>query len=167
MYFIGAAVQVHELLQETAASITLKPFVTPCSAAVRAQHLRRPPEGCRACQTQTTTQPKKVYYKGIYITFDVWIQHARDFASFSQALSFAYRGRTDRPMGPKQKSFFQKPDFLPSEKRLRNLHGKKCEKSEKITNFEVPRPSKNPPKISLKSKFQKTCKFIICFQIFY
>ena len=42
MYFIGAAVQVHELLQETAASINLKPFVTPCSAAVRAQHLRRP-----------------------------------------------------------------------------------------------------------------------------
>ena len=39
MYFIGAAVQVHELLQETAASITLRPFVTPCSAAVRAQHL--------------------------------------------------------------------------------------------------------------------------------
>ena len=39
MYFIGAAVKVHELLQETAASITLRPFVTPCSAAVRAQHL--------------------------------------------------------------------------------------------------------------------------------
>ena len=38
-YFIGAAVQVHELLQETAASISLRPFVTPCSAAVRAQHL--------------------------------------------------------------------------------------------------------------------------------
>ena len=42
MYFINAAVQVHELLQETAASINLKPFVTPCSAAVRAQHFRRP-----------------------------------------------------------------------------------------------------------------------------
>ena len=39
MYFIGAAVQVHELPQETAASINLRPFVTPCSAAVRAQHL--------------------------------------------------------------------------------------------------------------------------------
>ena len=39
VYFIGAAVQVHELLQETAASITLRPFVTPCSAAVRAQHM--------------------------------------------------------------------------------------------------------------------------------
>ena len=43
MYFIGAAVQVHELLQETAASINLRPFVTPCSAAVRAQHLELQP----------------------------------------------------------------------------------------------------------------------------
>mgnify|MGYP006903436411 CR=1 FL=1 len=44
MHFIGAAVQVHELLQETAASITLRPFVTPCSAAVRAQHLEYAPK---------------------------------------------------------------------------------------------------------------------------
>ena len=44
MYFIGVAVQVHELLQETAASITLRPFVTPCSAAVRAQHMELSPK---------------------------------------------------------------------------------------------------------------------------
>ena len=64
MYFIGAAVQVHELLQETAASINLRPFVTPCSAAVRAQHLRRPRRGAGRARSKQQLSQKKYTTKG-------------------------------------------------------------------------------------------------------
>ena len=89
------------------------------------------PEGVHGVLDQTTTQPKKVYYKGIYITFDVSIQHGRDFASFSQALSFAYRVRTDRQTGPKSQYFFPKTWFFAVRKKASKFEGKKCEKMRK------------------------------------
>ena len=70
-----------ELLQETAARIYLRLSVTPCSAAVRAQHSAAPEgvHGVLESKTLNERKPKKAYYKGIYITFDVWIQHGWTF----------------------------------------------------------------------------------------
>ncbi len=47
--FLHAAVLPHELLLETPERIYLRLSFTPCSAAVRAQHIRRRPSGRRAC----------------------------------------------------------------------------------------------------------------------
>ena len=41
---LACAKLLHELLQETAASIYLRLSVTPCSAAVRAQHMELSPK---------------------------------------------------------------------------------------------------------------------------
>ena len=46
---------VREFLQETHIEIRSGFSFSPCSAAVRAQHIRRLPKGCRACQIQGTS----------------------------------------------------------------------------------------------------------------
>ena len=50
-------------------------------------------------------------------------------------------------------------DFLPFQVAFKILHRKNVEKSAKIEDFGLPKPSQNPPKILPKSMSQKTCKF--------
>ena len=49
--------------------------------------------------------------------------------------------------------------FLPFQVAFKILHRKNCEKSAKIEDFGLPKPSQNPPKTLPKSRPQKTCKF--------
>ena len=61
---LACAKTLLELLQETAARIYLRLSVTPCSAAVRAQHFRRPQRGARRARSKTRGSQKKQTTKG-------------------------------------------------------------------------------------------------------
>ena len=121
------------------------------------------PNGVHGVLNSLTNSANKVYYISTLHSFNVWIR----LFLMKPSSKLCLPGPHGPPNGPKIEILFSKIAFLAVQKKASKFEWKKCKKSEKITNFEVPRPSKNPPKIGLTSKSPKTCKFIIFFDIFY
>ena len=135
----------------------------PCSAAVRAQHIRRLPKGCRACQTLIISSSLCLPLRPAS-RIRLQIPSSKAFPHPFVPSPGPARTAALRPQFALEAS---KCDFLAFQKSSYFLLPFFLEKNAKIMDFGLPKPSRNPIKMPSKSMSHKTCIFSSIFCLFW
>ena len=146
---------VRAFLQETRIEIHSGFSFSPCSAAVRAQHIRRLPKGCRACQILIISSSLCLPLR-LASRIRLQIPSSKAFPHPFVPSPGPARTAALRPQFALEAS---KCDFFAFQKSSCFLLPFFLEKIAKIIDFGLPKPFQNPLKTPSKSTSQKTCYF--------